>query len=311
MNLAEVNLLWKEYKDKYNVKDDVMIDDVAFDAPEFVEGYFNIMELLEGKYILHLTRNIHTYDDAYVRFILFHEFTHFYDFIHRPFDKGEKLFLYMNAYSEFHACKLTLARAIQRFQVKLVDVDKLQIPGPYKETSIRTLLEETLWRAKVGFDYYETSLQPTEYAQAFRILMYLFGYLSLFKRDEELVRTSMKVTHQEDERIFQMYQALKDIDVDRIVTLFKSIGDDVVLRYLKAMFKKYYGDILTEQEIDSITLDNYQDIISRLEDEEEEVAFTSLITEELVAVASYALTGKTGREKTRRKNKRILNFKHG
>ncbi len=301
MTLAEINQLWTEYKRKYDIDSDAMIEAVEFDAAENVEGFFNIMELLDGQYIIHLNSNIHIYDDDYVKFILFHEFTHFYDFINRPYDHGEKLFLYMNAYSEFHACRVTLARSIEQFRVDVVNVDKLQIPGPYREMSIRTLLEDTLWRAKIGFEYYYDSMLPTEYASAFRVLMYLFGYLSLFKQDEELVRASMKVTQQEDERIFELYQALKDTDIDAVVEIYKNIGNDVVLRYLREMFRRYYGDLLSEDEIEAITVDNYQDLLKKLEEidgdieEESDSKGTPLeqdVACEISACISLLMTGK-------------------
>ena len=81
MNLRQINELWNEYKEKYDLPKDVQISAVQYDAEKYVEGFFNILELLDGKYILHLNPRFHLYSDSYARFILFHEFTHFYDFI--------------------------------------------------------------------------------------------------------------------------------------------------------------------------------------------------------------------------------------
>ena len=93
MNLRQINELWNEYKEKYDLPKDVQISAVQYDAEKYVEGFFNILELLDGKYILHLNPRFHLYSDSYARFILFHEFTHFYDFINSSFDETEDLFI--------------------------------------------------------------------------------------------------------------------------------------------------------------------------------------------------------------------------
>ena len=159
MNLRQINELWNEYKEKYDLPKDVQISAVQYDAEKYVEGFFNILELLDGKYILHLNPRFHLYSDSYARFILFHEFTHFYDFINSSFDETEDLFIYMNAYSEFHACRVTLARFMERLTLKTVHIDKIQIPGPFNEISIRHLLEEGLWRVKVCFEQFLETLE--------------------------------------------------------------------------------------------------------------------------------------------------------
>ena len=59
MNLRQINELWNEYKEKYDLPKDVQISAVQYDAEKYVEGFFNILELLDGKYILHLNPRFH------------------------------------------------------------------------------------------------------------------------------------------------------------------------------------------------------------------------------------------------------------
>ncbi|MDO4976911.1 MAG: hypothetical protein Q4E53_06590 [Eubacteriales bacterium] len=262
MNLKQINDLWTEYKNKYGIDSDRMIESVQYDTEEYVEGCFNLLELMDNQYILHLNPNIHLYNENYVKFILFHEFTHFYDFFHCPFeDKNEKLY-FMNAYSEFHACKVTLARCINQYQLKLTDVDKIQIPGPYKEISIRTLLEESLYRVRYFMQIYYMSYEVNDFINAFRQLMYLFGYLSLFKNDDLLVEQTLRAISLTDERVPRLYKAMKDEELDEVVPLYKSIADDVILTYLRVSFRRYYDkEILPDEELEKITTENYRDYI--------------------------------------------------
>ena len=265
MNLKQINDLWTEYKNKYGIKSDRMIEEVRYDTEEFVEGCFNLLELMDNHYILHLNPKVHLYNENYVKFILFHEFTHFYDFFHCSFeDKNDKLY-FMNAYSEFHACRVTLYRVIHQYQLKLTDVDKIQVPGPYREISIRTLLEEGLYRVRYYMGIYYITYKVEDFINAFRQLMYLFGYISLFQNDMMLVEQTLKVIQISDPRVTELYQVMKNEDHDRVVPIYKSIADDVVLTYIRVSFRRYYDEeILSDEEIEHITLDNYREYIRML-----------------------------------------------
>lgn len=266
MNLRQINLLWEEYKKKYDINSDIQISAVKYDTERYVEGCFNLLELMDGKYILHLNKNMHLYNDNYAKFILFHEFTHFYDFIKCPYEEQEKLFMWMNAYSEYHACKVTLARFIEMFTLTEVHLDKIQLPGPYKEISIRRLLVESFYRTKICFDQFFSTFQLNDFANGFRQLMYLFGYLSLFKNDEDMVKTTLTALNFDDECFMKLYQALKDMDFDQVLDNYKEISDIAVLIYIRASFRKYYSrEILPDEEINNITLDNYRDYIEELD----------------------------------------------
>ena len=187
MNLTQINLLWEEYKKKYDIDSDAKITAVKYDTDKYVEGCFNLLELMDGEYILHLNPNVHLYSESYVKFILFHEFTHFYDFIKCPYEEKLPMIMWMNAYSEYHACRVTLARFIETLTLNFVHVDKIQLPGPYREISIRRLLVESVYRAKMCFDSFARDYQLSDFGNGFRQLMYLFGYLSLFSTDERMV----------------------------------------------------------------------------------------------------------------------------
>ena len=262
MNLKQINELWTEYKTKYGIETDRMIEEVRYDTEEFVEGCFNLLELMEKRYILHLNPKVHLYNENYVKFILFHEFTHFYDFFHCPCeDKNDKLY-FMNAYSEFHACRVTLARVIHQYELKLTDVNKIQVPGPYSEISIRQLLEEGLYRVRYYMGIYYLTYQVDDFINAFRQLMYLFGYISLFKNDDILVEQTLKMIQVDDPRVTELYEAMKAEDFDKVVPIYKSIADDIILTYLRVSFRRYYDqEILPDEEIEKITVDNYRDYI--------------------------------------------------
>ena len=273
MNLRQINELWNEYKEKYDLPKDVQISAVQYDAEKYVEGFFNILELLDGKYILHLNPRFHLYSDSYARFILFHEFTHFYDFINSSFDETEDLFIYMNAYSEFHACRVTLARFMERLTLKTVHIDKIQIPGPFNEISIRHLLEEGLWRVKVCFEQFLETLEPNDFVMTFRQLMYLLGYISLFENDDVLLEQTLQFAHLDTDDFFALYHALKEIDYDEILRLTRKIYNSAFLIYLRGFFRRNYDKrILPDDELENITADNCDEYKAILDQRQQEFA---------------------------------------
>ena len=219
MNLTQINLLWEEYKSKYDIDSDAKITAVKYDTDKYVEGCFNLLELMDGEYILHLNPNVHLYSENYVKFILFHEFTHFYDFIHCPYEEKLPMIMWMNAYSEYHACRVTLARFIESLTLTSVHMDKAQLPGPYREISIRHLLIESVYRTKIYFDAFFKEYHLSDFAGGFRNLMYLFGYLSLFQNDDKMVDETLTALHINDELFHTIYQALKDMDFDKVIEM--------------------------------------------------------------------------------------------
>lgn len=267
MNLTQINLLWDEYKQKYDIDKDIRISAVKYDTDRYVEGCFNLLELMDGNYTLHLNSNVHLYSESYVKFILFHEFTHFYDFIKCPYEDKLKMIMWMNAYSEFHACRVTLARFIETLTLKMVHVDKIQLPGPYREISIRRLLTESVFRAKMCYDSFYQNYELQDYANGFRQLMYLFGYLSLFQNDKMMVEQTINALRLPSGLYGELYEALKEMEFDKVVELYQKITDDATLIYIKAMFRRFYPpQILSDEEINDITLDNYRDYIETLDE---------------------------------------------
>lgn len=281
MNLTQINLLWEEYKKKYNIDSDAKITAVKYDTDKYVEGCFNLLELMDGEYILHLNPNVHLYSENYVKFILFHEFTHFYDYIKCPYEEKLPMIMWMNAYSEFHACRVTLARFIETLTLHFVHVDKIQLPGPYREISIRKLLVESVYRAKMCFDAFLQDYQLSDFANGFRQLMYLFGYLSLFSTDELMVEETLEALRIADYPFLTLYHALKEMDFDKIVEMYQTITDEATLVYLKEMFRRFYPpQVLPDEEIDGITLENYREYIETLDQRMRELGIAPPETEE-------------------------------
>ena len=179
----------------------------------------------------------------------------------------------MNAYSEFHACRVTLARFMERLTLKTVHIDKIQIPGPFNEISIRHLLEEGLWRVKVCFEQFLETLEPNDFVMTFRQLMYLLGYISLFENDDVLLEQTLQFAHLDTDDFFALYHALKEIDYDEILRLTRKIYNSAFLIYLRGFFRRNYDKrILPDDELENITADNCDEYKAILDQRQQEFA---------------------------------------
>ena len=89
MNLAQVNKMWISYKKKMQLDSEILFEGLLFDAQPDVEASVDLMEMLEGHFILHVTRKIHLYRGDYIHFLLMHEFTHVADFLNYPFPRPD------------------------------------------------------------------------------------------------------------------------------------------------------------------------------------------------------------------------------
>ena len=130
--------------------------------------------------------------------------------------------------------------------------------------------------------------------------MYLLGYLSLFDNDVLMVEQTLKFLNIYNENFCKLYHALKEMEFDDVIHYYKAITEEATLLYLKHAFRRYYSpELLSDDEIEEITLDNYRDYIERLDrkmremglvPEEENLEEES--TEEIAAFIAHLCTGR-------------------
>ena len=162
---------------------------------------------------------------------------------------------------------------MERLTLKTVHIDKIQIPGPFNEISIRHLLEEGLWRVKVCFEQFLETLEPNDFVMTFRQLMYLLGYISLFENDDVLLEQTLQFAHLDTDDFFALYHALKEIDYDEILRLTRKIYNSAFLIYLRGFFRRNYDKrILPDDELENITADNCDEYKAILDKRQQEVA---------------------------------------
>lgn len=308
--LSQINDLWKKYKKDHDYVSEVEISGISFDAADGVEASFDLMEMLEGNYVLHLTRRFPVYRSEFVHFLLMHEFTHLYDFLtypgprpgiedlkerdrreenvntasdrkifgvygeinlpekpsgDNPFegDTGKRLFDYMNTYSEYHACQTAFKDVMRNLRPgTAIDVDKNQVPAPFRDISIKRMLSGCLRKAHGAYQEFAVMLLPQIFVIYFRQIMYIFGYLSFFDHASDILSQTFDVLKIDSNRedYFRLFEVLKTRDIDRILEYSNKIYSDSYVPFVKNFIRRTYDPSLyTEEELDQITPDNYHD----------------------------------------------------
>lgn len=252
MTLQQVNEKWVSFQREQGLVCDLQIQEIVSDAPRGVEASFDLQELMSGRVVLHISDQLEQARQDYVDFVLYHEFTHLYDFYTCPYEekRQEDFFAYMNSYSEFHASRLSLAEILRDdiacrtfigspagsgpgLSMAMMDRNDL-LPQPEETGSIRQLLNRCFGRAKAGFEKFRELSIPQIFQFCFKQVMYLFGYVSLFEGAEVMVRQVCRELGLTEDLYMKLYQALLDSDTDEALSAARLIYEEAYVPFVKA-----------------------------------------------------------------------------
>jgi len=225
MTLQEINNRWIAYKNEYHVDSPVLIDDVRYDAAEGAESSFDVTELFTENYILHLTEKFSLYQSEYIDYVLCHEFTHLADFLTHPYSYNvvSKVYHYMNSWSEYNASRRCLGMVLKRSFSGGIDPEKSVVPQPFKDISLRQLINTTLERAGAALENFRHTGNEGAYHIFFRYLMYLMGYISHFANAKDILGYCLKYLHTEEGLFLPLYDALQTEEPREIIPFFDKI----------------------------------------------------------------------------------------
>ncbi len=317
MNLTLLNRYWINYQKENGISSPVRLDEVKYDASAGVEASFDLLEMLDGRYILHLSRGFHLYRDKYIRFILDHEFTHLADFLDYPYpkpgshdlkerarreenintasdrnifgkygeinlpeksdgdnpftsDSGKKLFEYMNTYSEFHACRVSLRNILSlhgSHRGTDLEPEREIVPAPYRDVSVKSMLSVCLRRAHLSYRQFSIMMIPQIFVIYFRQMMYLMGYLSHFDNARDMLSSSLEILELKDreKEYADLLEALKAARLEEILAIAGNIYKNSYLVFVKSYIRNHYNpELYSEEELDQITPDNYEEFVETL-----------------------------------------------
>ena len=231
MTLSDINEKWITYKKEYHFDSPVLIEEISFDAAKGVEASFDITELYSGEYILHLGEKFPLYRSGFADFVLWHEFTHLYDFLTQPYSYKvlRKVYIFMNTYSEYHASRRVLGRILDSAYGREFDPEKNVIPMAYKDISLRSLVGETLHRAEVTLHYFKENPGQKAFQVYFRFVMYLMGYVSHFANGKDIIKYCLEYLKVEEEAYLVLYDLMREKDYFKIISHMQTVYEEAGL----------------------------------------------------------------------------------
>ena len=256
MTLQQVNEKWMSFKREQGLICDLQIEEILSDAPKGVEASFDLQELMTGRVVLHVSDQLDLCKKDYVDFVLYHEFTHLYDFYSCPYTQGrqEDFFGYMNSFSEFHASRLSLAEILRAdiscrtfigspagsgpgLPMAIMDRSDL-LPQPDRMGSVRQLLNRCKKKKKNGFEKFQELSIPQIFQFCFKQVMYIFGYVSLFESAAVMARQVCRELGLTEEHYMKLYRALLVSETDDVLSATKSIYEEAYVPFVKAFAGK-------------------------------------------------------------------------
>ncbi|MBQ9157001.1 MAG: hypothetical protein IJ137_09510 [Eubacterium sp.] len=231
MTLTDINKKWNAYKKEYGLDSPIEIEDIRYDAAKGVESSFNITELYSDIYILHLGEKVDLYRSDYIDLILWHEFTHLYDYLTHPYQVKvmRKVYTYMHTYSEYHASRRVMEKVLKSSYGREFDPEKSVIPMAYKDISMRNLVDDTLHKAAFSLHYYKEHPGQQAFHVYFRYVMYLMGYVSHFQNAEDIIGWCLESLELDKELYLTLYHILSEKDFHGILKHMDDIYEEAGL----------------------------------------------------------------------------------
>lgn len=150
-------------------------------------GRFDFNELQNKQYILHLNCKLGNYPDQFIKSILWHEFTHFYDYCElRNKLNSDDLLTYMTSDSEYHAAQNELMCQIK---YSLINCRKVTLYYKNEEYTLKDYMISTLSNltaiANADRNKYQDYTEEQLLRECISAQKFLFYYLGKLKIAQE------------------------------------------------------------------------------------------------------------------------------
>lgn len=150
-------------------------------------GRFDFNELQNKQYILHLNCELGNYPEQFVKSILWHEFTHFYDYCELENKLvADDLLTYMTSHSEYHAAQNELMCQIK---YSLINCRKVTLYYKNEEYTLKDYMISTLSNltaiANADRNKYQDYTEEQLLRECISAQKFLFYYLGKLKIAQE------------------------------------------------------------------------------------------------------------------------------
>lgn len=242
MNKQDISIIYKKYKRFMNPFSKMpkikFVYDVFNDNVRTPLAFVHIDEIERTKVPLHVSDELLKYNKKYIRSILFHEFTHIFDWHitlkKLDINKRERL---MPSYSEFHASQIELLSYLYK-NIEMVkpyfDMDKMikfkNEKLSIEKTIIYPMVDASIILAKEKFAYKDLSREDynKKYVLAFASVMYYLRKYSVCEL----------YGNRKPHNFFDEFGTFKDVVIKLYGSLLSS-DYNMILFYQKSFLMQY------------------------------------------------------------------------
>lgn len=195
-------------------------------------GRFDFNELQNKQYILHLNCKLGNYPEQFVKSILWHEFTHFYDYCELKNKlNSDDLLTYMTSDSEYHAAQNELMCQIK---YSLINCRRVTLYYKNEECTLKDYMISTLSNltaiANAGRNKYQDYTEEQLLRECISAQKFLFYYLGKLKIAQEFSQGEIIDLLPKNSSVFQSnFNTIKTVldltlsDVEKGTKTMKSV----------------------------------------------------------------------------------------
>lgn len=216
------------------------IQNVKYNDMGDTHGEVKGSDLIQNNYTLYLNPNNDKYLPVYQKSILWHEFTHIYDFINNT-NKTEREY-YMPSVSEINSHEIQVRYLAG---INLSDYITLykKIPYMYWTRTYTQILNYFFVMTEKCIIEYEKSKNPKDFMSAFHNVMYACGTTKLIRYgDEHFIKHIQNVVEPYKSIFIQIVKDLYNNNGKEIPLLFCDIKTQVHIGNMKEFINTYKGD---------------------------------------------------------------------
>ena len=238
MTKEEILLSYDEFYKYIRKPKLISIDKIAFDVPENMStaAKVNITELIDGKVILHINPNINIFLPQHQKAILFHEFTHIYDFALLKDNYPDTICDVMASYSEVHASMIEMEILLGIAYRNVYDLSSNSKKIPYKNEWIE--VQDFINQKSTNAWQSINNFNPNPKNHPLLQVCYFFGYAKALFNGKKLVNGILSndiiAFNKELQKLFN---ACWNNKIDQVVHIYKEIENNYVLKYAKYLPK--------------------------------------------------------------------------
>lgn len=155
------------------------IDDVVYENTDRFYGEINHNEISFGKYIIHLSNSLNSCPIEFQNAVVYHEFTHIYDYITNASLSKNQIDGFMHTYSEAHAEAIKLRHLLKLDMKRKINQGIRYLESNNGKSDIGTVTSTYLNQSLTSYTLFTQEKLPKHFYNFLHSYCHFCGYMTI------------------------------------------------------------------------------------------------------------------------------------